>query len=185
VQNFFSRPVAAPLLLVFGIIFSQFGYGCLERGWFRYTPPRWRAADHFAGDQPGSLLGCQCWGSYGWFVMHCTFCLCRVLSGSGVSSRRLAAVSAVIIRHRHVCYRLDLYHRCITCREVIAPMTPNHTMEDAGAGVLSSFDMTKTLQFTATRALIHSRYSFSLRPKVYVMACQSISFARSSSSWSR
>ena len=41
----------------------------------------------------------------------------------------------------------------------------------------TKFSMTPTSHPAATRALTHSRDSFSLRPRVYVTACQSVPFA--------
>ena len=37
-QKLLAHPVAAPFLFIFGIVLSQFGYGYLQRGSFRYTP---------------------------------------------------------------------------------------------------------------------------------------------------
>ena len=54
----------------------------------------------------------------------------------------------------------------------------NHTMEVIASGryilLLGSLDRYPV----AMRHLIHSRDSFSLPPRVYVVACQSTSFAR-------
>jgi hypothetical protein len=88
VQNFFSRPVAAPLLLVFGIIFSQFGYGCLERGWFRYTPrggapqiisPATSPAVYWGVSAGVLAVGLLCIA----LSVYASFCLVRAYRGEG------------------------------------------------------------------------------------------------------
>ena len=36
-QKLFALPVIAPFFFIFGIVLSQFGYGYLQRGSFKYT----------------------------------------------------------------------------------------------------------------------------------------------------
>jgi hypothetical protein len=37
-QKLIAFPVVAPFFFIFGIVLSQFGYGYLQRGSFKYTP---------------------------------------------------------------------------------------------------------------------------------------------------
>jgi hypothetical protein len=55
---------------------------------------------------------------------------------------------------------------------------PNQSIEPAASRRIIQLFLNSTRQSAAMRALIHSRDSFSLRPGVYVIACQSTPFAR-------